>query len=176
MERRDAGAGRLKLGLVADQRNWAFDHTARNIARHLSDDCDVELLYLQDYEGYAQLHRHLFGEERGYDVLHFFWRESLAALFDPVAMSAAVQGLQPGRKNGFCAMWHGPPRRPPFMITCFWGQDEKETAHTTEPGPGRCLHRQSRHDWQKFIKPSGRFLPPAFMLPDAVDLDAIQAR
>lgn len=170
MERRDAGAGRLKLGLVADQRNWAFDHTARNIARHLSDDCDVELLYLQDYEGYAQLHRHLFGEERGYDLLHFFWRESLAALFDPVAMSAAVQGLQPREKERFLRNAARTTKTTSVYDHLFLGQDEAEagTRRTLALADAYTVSSPTLAEIYQRLDP---LLPPAYLLPDAVDLE-----
>lgn len=179
MERRDATggagyprsiAGRLKLALVADQRNWAFDHTARNIARHLSDGCDVEVLYLQDHQEYARLHCHLFAEERGYDLIHFFWRESLAALFDPVTLSAAVQGLPPGEQERFLSNAARTTKTTSVYDHLFLGQDAEEA------GIRRALamadaYSVSSPTLGEIYQRLDPLPPPACVLPDAVDIE-----
>jgi hypothetical protein len=134
--------GRQRLALVPDVRNWAFDHIARNMTRPLSDGCDVEVFYLRDYKDYPQLYLDLFMGEHPFDLIHFFWRESLTALFDPANLHRVVQGLPPDQQDQFLWNVARTTKTTSVYDHLFLGPGREGDRATTEPGPGRCLHRQ----------------------------------
>jgi glycosyltransferase involved in cell wall biosynthesis len=85
--------GRLKLTLVVDTENWAFDNIAQNMRRHLADCCDTDVLYMKSFADFAALHRELFLGGREQHAVHFFWRPALAALLDHGVLRRATAGL-----------------------------------------------------------------------------------
>jgi glycosyltransferase involved in cell wall biosynthesis len=161
--------GRQRLALVPDVRNWAFDHIARNMTRPLSDGCDVEVFYLRDYKDYPQLYLDLFMGEHPFDLIHFFWRESLTALFDPANLHRVVQGLPPDQQDQFLWNVARTTKTTSVYDHLFLGPDEKETAQRRSLALADA-YTVSSPRLEKIYQAQWPLPPPAFMLPDAVDL------
>lgn len=88
-----------RIALVADTPNWVFSRIAERIRDHLGARYDVRIVHSSLLHGCEELVPLLFGAEDGYDLVHFFWRESLSELFHPetwtqLMMTADADTLQ----------------------------------------------------------------------------------
>ena len=62
-----------KIALIVDVRNWAFENIAKNIETNLNYKYDFQIFYIEDF----QFNLELFEKLRGFDLVHFFWRDLL---------------------------------------------------------------------------------------------------
>jgi len=74
-----SGSNKPRIALVADVRNWVFNNLAQQLINNLSEKFDFDVYYSGEYENVVPLLNQL----RGYDLIHFFYRETLATLFTP---------------------------------------------------------------------------------------------
>jgi O-antigen biosynthesis protein len=73
-------AGKPKIAIVADVRDWAFHNIAAQIHKHLSARYDIEILYIGDYNNdMSVLFPDLFC--RGFKLVHFLWRSTLLEIY-----------------------------------------------------------------------------------------------
>ncbi|MBO9631668.1 MAG: glycosyltransferase [Chitinophagaceae bacterium] len=88
-----------KVAMIVDVRNWAFHKNALNIQEHLKDRFEFTILFHDEYIGPRRLE--FFHElmKGGYDILYFFWRESLHLLFSEKLMEILGSKYNVTRKD-----------------------------------------------------------------------------
>ncbi|MEZ5937926.1 MAG: glycosyltransferase [Hyphomonadaceae bacterium] len=67
-----------KLLMVIDQTGWAFSNISDQVTRHLSDRYDIQTTAAYELDSFGQIF--LLGRDA--DLVHFFWRPHLLAMFD----------------------------------------------------------------------------------------------
>jgi glycosyltransferase involved in cell wall biosynthesis len=68
-----------RIALIVDVENWAYHNYAKQISKNLSHSYDFKIFFQADYQEIEQL----FLEVKDYDLIHFFWRESLFSFLSP---------------------------------------------------------------------------------------------
>lgn len=71
-----------KIALVADSPGWVFSRIADRVRECLGSRHDVRVVFSSLLAGHEELVPALFDDD-GFDLVHFFWRESLSDLFHP---------------------------------------------------------------------------------------------
>lgn len=69
--------------MVADTPGWVFSRIAERIREHLGSRFDVHIVFLNMLPRHEELVTELFKADDGFDLIHFFWRETLSDLFQP---------------------------------------------------------------------------------------------
>ena len=73
-----------RLAFVVDNRGWAFENAAKNIAALLAPEYEVSIYYIIDYRNLEELFYHVYLQEK-YGYIHFFWREDYFKNLDNIA-------------------------------------------------------------------------------------------
>lgn len=69
---------RKKIALVIDTPDWALDHIADQIIKHLSDDFEFLRIYMKDIDNYANV----ILLAQSCELIHTLWRRNLVRLYD----------------------------------------------------------------------------------------------
>lgn len=67
-----------KIALIIDTDNWAFSNIANQIVNYLSDSYEFTVIPTEIIDNISQV----IMMTKGYDITHFFWRESLRLIYD----------------------------------------------------------------------------------------------
>lgn len=82
-----------KIALVADTPSWVFSRIADRVRERLGCRYDVRIVYSSILDGYEELVPSLFNADDGFDLVHFFWRQTLADLFHPGTWRRLMKSL-----------------------------------------------------------------------------------
>lgn len=82
-----------RIALVADTPGWVFSRIADRVRALLESRHDVHVVFSSPMAGYEELVPALFDVDEGFDLVHFFWRESLSDLFHPETWVRLVRSL-----------------------------------------------------------------------------------
>lgn len=68
---------------MADSPNWVFARIAERLREHLGNRYEVVIIFTGELPRREELVPLLFDQDREFDMIHFFWRNSLSDLFHP---------------------------------------------------------------------------------------------
>lgn len=72
-----SAGGKPRIALIADVRDWVFNNLANQLTGKLAHVYDLDIYFSSEYENVALL----LNELAEYDLIHFFYRETLMTLF-----------------------------------------------------------------------------------------------
>lgn len=78
----------IRIVLVVDIRNWAFDRIARNIQRKISNTVDISIVYWEDFSSPAKFVTHIVGLNP--DLVHFFFREQISLILETAVKTSKI--------------------------------------------------------------------------------------
>lgn len=80
----------LRILLIADVPDWAFDNIARNIIAHQGEGHQITIAHMADFIARPSqlITRHFL--PGSFDLIHFFWRDDLKTLLDPMVIHQAA--------------------------------------------------------------------------------------
>ena len=90
-----------RICLLVDVKGWAFDKIALRIKHRLEPNVDVDIVYMDDYQKGYKLYLRVFMQAKPYDLVHFFWRETLSQLYHSAAVADAVATLSKSGAESF---------------------------------------------------------------------------
>lgn len=77
----------IRIVLVVDIRNWAFDRIAQNIQGKLSDGFDIDIVYWDDFSSPNKFVSHVVGLNP--KAVHFFFREQISLILETADKTSA---------------------------------------------------------------------------------------
>lgn len=75
-----------RIALIVDAPNWAFANIAYQLEKWLSDEFEIFVFAMSECQHDAPLAAYM---SRSYDLVHFFWRETLRLVFSDVCSGGA---------------------------------------------------------------------------------------
>ncbi|MBE5820668.1 MAG: glycosyltransferase [Clostridiales bacterium] len=74
---------KIKIALIVDTKNWAYDNIAKNVKKYLSHKYEFKIIYMDEIPDSNIAH--VFYACMDCDLIHFFWRGTLYYLYGDFA-------------------------------------------------------------------------------------------
>lgn len=158
---------KIKVALVLDIVDWAYDHIADQVIRYCSDRFEFAKFYTTDIENPVDI----FVAARDCDIIHFFWRSPLHLLHSDYCVIRMKQLM--GTEEAFWNKYI----RPKVVTTSVYdhlmlkGEDWEVTKHLfiDEDSPVNAYTVSSERLEQIYQHMESLRLRPACVIPDGVD-------